>query len=306
VEQVNCTLCDVDDAVPYAAENGYQAVKCQQCGLIYVSPRPTETEMKRLYDGQETKIDLSAHILRRDVKCSQARAALKVIRRHIPRGRILEIGSAAGYFLFEAKKLGYDVQGLDVTHAFAEFSRSQFEVPVHEGVLLGAPFEPGSFDVVYMRNVLSHLANPREEHNRILELLRPGGILVFETGNAAEMAADEAGELELPDHLHHFGEDTIRRLLSLTGFEVLEVNRFGLIQHLFRRRSTPTPEVTTEASESAKPAPPAPPTELPPSRFWGRLEGAIGTSIRYGVGRVLPKKGRRCTLVVVARRPPVV
>ena len=38
---INCPLCGADDHVPWARENGYAAVKCKQCGLVYVNPRPS-------------------------------------------------------------------------------------------------------------------------------------------------------------------------------------------------------------------------------------------------------------------------
>ena len=303
MEEVPCDLCGTRDTAPYADENGYHAVQCRRCGLVYVTPRPSEAEMKRLYDGQETKVDIRAHLRRRDVKCAQARHSLRTIAAFQPDGRLLEVGSAAGYLLWEAQKAGYEVQGLDISHAFAEFSRTQLGVPVHEGTLADAPFPDGSFDVVYMRNVLSHLAYPRLEHDRIHRLLRPGGFLIFETGNVAELPASEAGQLELPDHLYHFGEATIRLLLALTGFTVRAVYRYGLLEHLplthFFQRQRPS---------QSPPTPPHPPQGLPPlilprSSWPRRVEGAIGTWLRYGLGRFLARPGGRCTLVVIAQRP---
>jgi SAM-dependent methyltransferase len=302
LEVVRCELCGVDETTPYAEENGYRAVRCVRCGLLYVNPRPTIDEMKVLYDGLETKIDVGAHIRRRDVKTAQARWSLRTIRREKPRGRLLEVGSAAGYLLFEAKKLGYEVQGLDITHPLVEFSRQVLGVPTHEGTLRDAPFEEASFDVVYMRNVLSHLAYPRAEYAHIRSLLRPGGVLIFETGNVAELTPEVAGTLELPDHLYLFGEQTIRRLLELTGFSCRSVARYGLVEHLgpVRALGARLPAPAHSAERSSAPSPKA--LELPPSTLLGRLEGAVGTSIRYGLGRLVPHQARRCSLVVVAER----
>lgn len=301
MERVSCELCGVDETTLYAVENGYEAVRCVRCGLVYVSPRPTIDAMKQLYDGLETKIDVTAHIRRRDVKTAQARQSLRVIRREKANGRLLEVGSAAGYLLFEAKKIGYDVQGLDITRPLVEFSRNVLGVPTHEGTLRDAPFAEGSFDVVYMRNVLSHLAYPRAEYSRVRSLLRPGGVLIFETGNVAEVTPEVAGELELPDHLYLFGESTIRRLLELTGFSCRTVSRYGLIEHLGVARALAAPFRRGRGVPSS-PTPGAHPHELPKSTLGGRLEGVAGTVLRYYLGRVLPRRGRRCTLVVVAER----
>lgn len=304
MEQIHCALCGVDDASLYAEENGYRAVRCRRCGLVYVNPRPDIREMKRLYDGQETQIDIAAHLTRRDVKCAQARWCLRTIRRYQASGKLLEVGCAAGYLLWEAQKLGYQVQGIDLTHAFVEFARTQLGVPVHEGTLHDAPFGEGSFDVVYTRNTLSHLAYPLEEHRRIHQLLRPGGFLVFETGNVADLTPAVAGILELPDHLYHFGEVTIGRLLELAGFRVREMRRFGLLEHLAPVRRIGARLARTRHAGPRPPQRRPVPSQLPRTSLPRRVEGAVGTWLRYGLGRVLSRPGRRSTLVVVAERLP--
>jgi SAM-dependent methyltransferase len=261
-------------------------------------------EMKRLYEGQETKVNLLEHLSRRDHKCTQARVCLELVRRHRAHGRLLEVGSAAGYFLWEARKLGYDVQGLDITRQLVDFSRDVLGVPTVEGTLRGAPFAAGAFDLVYHRNVLSHLADPCEEFRIMHRLLAPGGLLVFETGNAAELPAAEAGELELPDHLFHFSEATIRELLERTGFHTVEIHRYALvtrfpaIQWLVRRFSTNR----SEKPEATKALARLLPRSLPPTRPGARLASTLGQFLRYGVGACTPGQGRRCTLVVVGVR----
>ena len=299
MEEITCILCDQDRSTPYVEENGYHARMCPACELVYVSPRPTIEEMKELYQGQETQIDLHGHLRQRDRKCVQARKCLEVVQQHCPGGRLLEVGSAAGYFLWEAQKQGYAVQGLDITRQFVQYSNEVLGVPAHEGTLQNAPFEPGSFDVVYMRNVLSHLADPLAEHATVKRLLRPGGWLVFETGNVAELTPQVAGELELPDHLFHFSENSIRTLLARSGFDCVQVHRHGLVGRLAPFRALARLFSKSPARTDGPVVDPE--MQLPPSRFLARLASRMAQFIRYDVGRFAPQRRRRCTLVVVAR-----
>jgi SAM-dependent methyltransferase len=301
MESVACEICGIDDTRPYQVENGYQAVQCTRCGLVYVNPRPSIAEMKQLYDGQETKIDVRAHLYGRDFKTIQARACLELIQRYAPRGRLLEIGSAAGWFLWEAQKRGYSVQGLDLTQRFVEFSERVLGVPSFEGTLQSAPFAPGSFDVIYLRNVMSHLAYPRAELATMARLLAPGGHLVLETGNVAELAPEAAGELELPDHLYHFSEANLRALLGAAGLSWLETHRYMLldqlpgvrrVKSLFERRVRSRDHEPVRDDE----------LRMPVSRLGKRLAAHVAVLGRYGAGRLLPKAQRRCTLVVVSRK----
>ena len=303
MDYITCALCETDDTQLYQKENGYQAVQCRYCGLVYVNPRPSIEEMKELYEGQETQIDLHAHLHRRDQKCIEARKQLKLIQKYRSGGRLLDIGSAAGYFLWEARQAGFEVQGLDLTHPFVQFSSEVLGIPTFEGTLRQANFPESSFDVIYHRNVLSHLAHPVEEFEIMHRLLAPGGVLVFETGNVAEMPAEDAGFLELPDHLYHFSEVTILKLLHRTRFTHLKTHRYMLIsqlpvirkiKHAFKQR--------TLRERRSRPASENELHEMPQSVLKERLKAHWAQFFRYDVGVALPKKGRRCTLVVVAKK----
>lgn len=308
MERVRCIFCDRAPTKPYKCENGYSAEQCTGCGLVFVNPRPSVSEMKALYEGQETKIDLFEHIARRHQKTIEARRSLRTLKRLQPDGRLLEVGSAAGYFLWEARRQGYRVQGLDLTAQLVHFARDVLDVPTFEGTLCEAPFAPESFDIIYMRNVLSHLAYPRQEFATLNRLLRPGGLFVLETGNVAELPADQAGELELPDHLFHFSEATIAKLLELTGFERIEIRRFALLSSLpaarwcrnriaamigNARRSGRSPALHDGRTLTYR---------LPRVRPDRWIRAHLSQLIRYDLGRMLPSQGRRCTLLVTARR----
>lgn len=303
IERIDCPLCEVDDTIPYAHENGYLAVRCRRCSLVYLRERPTIEAMKALYQGQETQIDLRSHMLDRDWRTALAKRMLAVLRLHRTSGRLLEIGSAAGWFLAQARDAGFDVQGLDLTEQLCEFACKVLGVPTFEGTLHEAPFVPGSFAVVFMRNVLSHLSDPIGEHRIIRELLEPGGLLMFETGNVAEIPAERAGFLELPDHLFHWGESTIRTLLGRAGFRTLEVRRCVVLHE--------HPWVAAARGGVAAFRPKRPPrarevptalTELPPSSLRGRVVGELRQRIRYDLGAAMPSAGQRCTPVVTAQR----
>lgn len=303
LEHIDCPLCEVDDTEPYAPENGYLAVRCRRCGLVYLRERPTIESMKALYQGQETQIDLRSHMRDRDWRTALAKRLLAMLRRHRTGGRLLEIGSAAGWFLAQAREAGFHVQGLDLTAQLCEFAQNVLGIPTFEGTLRHAPFAPGSFGVVFMRNVLSHLSDPIGEHRIIHDLLEPGGLLMFETGNVAEISAKRAGMLELPDHLFHWGESTIRTLLDRSGFRTLECKRFVVLhEHPLLVRARDGLKVIRPNRARARREVPRALTEMPASTLRGRVVGELRQRIRYDLGARVPAAGQRCTLVVTAQR----
>jgi SAM-dependent methyltransferase len=300
MDPVGCIFCKDSSTILYKEENGYRAVACSECGLVFVNPRPSIDEMKKLYEGQETKVNLSRHLLDRDLKCILARRCLRFIHRHASKGRLLELGSAAGYFLLEARKMGFDVQGIDITPQFVTYCEKVLGIPAFEGILRDAPFEKNSFDVVYMRNVLSHLDAPLDDLGILFGLLKPGGYLILETGNVAELPASRVDELELPEHLYHFSEKTIAMLLCRSGFALERIDRFTLLSDLgpvrwmgqgSKKKITPPKRTETQI-----------PSVLPKSRFTKRVAAQVSQFARYDLGRVFPKRSRRATLIAVGRK----
>ena len=98
--------------------------------------------------------------------------------------RVLEIGSFLGPVSFALKRIGYDVQALDIP----EFHKSNTLQALYEkngvpfcGLNLRCaklPYESGSLDAVIMCEVLEHLNfNPLPVLQEINRILKPGGLI---------------------------------------------------------------------------------------------------------------------------------
>jgi SAM-dependent methyltransferase len=83
-----------------------------------------------------------------------------------------------------------------------------------------APELNGRFDVVTAIEVLEHTLDPMAELRRIRKLLRPGGLFLFTTGNAAPFADRlTAWPYVVPEiHISFFEPETLERALAATGF----------------------------------------------------------------------------------------
>jgi hypothetical protein len=59
VEKMNesrCIFCEIESHQILIEENGYKGKKCPQCGLIYISPRPSLDEIVDLYGHNDAQI----------------------------------------------------------------------------------------------------------------------------------------------------------------------------------------------------------------------------------------------------------
>jgi SAM-dependent methyltransferase len=193
-----------------------------------VHPLPTESDILGLYSpayfeggghGYRSYLD-DDEIHRRF-----AQKRLATLRKHVATGCILDVGCAAGFFLEEARQIGFTVRGVEVCGEMAELARERFSLEVETGELSTSRAAAGSVDVVTFFNVLAHVPDPLAALRKAYELLRPGGMLVIETWNADGLASRLLGRhwplYNPPSVLFYLGSRSLPRLLDRAGFEVV-------------------------------------------------------------------------------------
>ena len=89
----------------------------------------------------------------------------------------------------------------------------------------------GRYDVLSLLNVFSHLPDPPATLERWGRLVRPGGELLLQTGDTADLPARaHPRPLYLPDHLSFASEAIVVGLLEGCGFDPIEVRKYPYIQ----------------------------------------------------------------------------
>jgi 2-polyprenyl-3-methyl-5-hydroxy-6-metoxy-1,4-benzoquinol methylase len=176
---------------------------------------------------------------------ANAQRRLRLLARHAARpGRLLDVGGAAGFFVDEARRAGWDAVGVDVSPAMVDWGRSQLGAELICSTFARAEIRPPPFDAITMWDYLEHSIDPRSDLERARTLLRPGGVLALSTGDIGSVVARLTGRrwhLLTPEH-HNFFFDrkTLRRLLEQTGFTVRDArHRAGVysIAHVLYKLS---------------------------------------------------------------------
>lgn len=99
---------------------------------------------------------------------------------------ILDVGCNTGYGTLAYLNVARRVVGVDVSPAAIEVARAYpgaAEFSVIDGITL--PFADDTFDVVTSFQVLEHILDPAPYLREIARVLRPGGVVIFTTPNAA-------------------------------------------------------------------------------------------------------------------------
>lgn len=149
---------------------------------------------------------------------------------HPHKGKLLDVGAATGTFLLNAKKRGWDVAGLEISGYASEQAQKE-GLDVRTGTLEARLFEPQSFDVITMFDLLEHVPNPDQTIALAKNLLKPNGLLVLNLPDAGSVYAKLTGKLwpliVPPEHLCLFNQKNLAMLLKHHDLDVMEIAKIG-------------------------------------------------------------------------------
>ena len=229
-----CPLCGAPEQRPHLERDGYRIVQCCGCGFLFVSPPPTAQELADFYQQPSyyagSSLGYADYFAQRPIHEADARRRLARIERlGGGRGRILDVGCAAGFFLHVAQERGWQPLGVELSAGMAAHAAGLIGRPVARSLdELGAA--PGSLDAVTMWEYIEHIPQPRAEVARLAALLRPGGVLALSTPNTRYWTAvyrpERWREFKPPAHIGFFTPTTLRRMLESCGLRVRAMPRF--------------------------------------------------------------------------------
>ena len=237
------------DLVERLVAGEHRYVRCLDCRLCFLSPRPTAAEIGKVYP-----VDYEPHVDRppkrvetwqilagskhaRPSALGRLRVRIRQRKTFYPiptwsgEGKILDVGCGSGTFLDTMKQLGWQTHGCDPSpEACAVAARKGHSV--RQGGATELDYPPESFDVVYVNQVLEHTFSPRVTLRSVHEVLRPGGALVLAVPNYGSLQMRMLGRyssaLDPPRHLYQFERGTLQRYLDETGFhKIVMTTRTG-------------------------------------------------------------------------------
>ena len=201
-------------------------VACPQCGLVFLSPRPSSASVEEYYresyDGSYGAAESSAD--RRPVFASVL-AHLSDWRR--PPGRLLDIGCGDGAFMMLCREAGWTCAGVEVSQGAAERARAK-------GYTVFSPAElgrstGGQFDVVTLVNVLETVTDPAALVMAMAQQMKPQGIIVIRVSNSLFHQRMRApvrwcgAQYDQAFHLFSYSPSALRTLVETSGFELLSL-----------------------------------------------------------------------------------
>ncbi len=212
----------------YFAPGVYEYLSCYNCGLLCISPTPSEIILNLAYPSNYHAYHEHFNLLSRLLKTHHWRKKAERYSKFITsKDKIIELGCAFGDLINEFIQIGFpNVMGL-------EYNKKAYKKAVSRGlnVVLGditdLSLKNESVDMVIMENFIEHVYSPLDTMRRCYEYLKPGGFIVGETPNIDawdyKMGGRFWGGYHAPRHIFLFNTCNLRLLAEKTGFEVVSI-----------------------------------------------------------------------------------
>ena len=227
----DCLVCGSDSRHPFLtvtnrfnATQMFQLVQCQQCGFVYLCPRPGEKWIAQYYQDsdyqphQKEALSLSGKLYQQ-VRIWNNRYKRRLIEKFSAKGKILDYGCGTGEFLLEMKNSDW------VTFGF-EPASSAAAIAMDYGldILPDLRSLKERVNVITLWHVLEHVHDARPLLGELKKILDPAGLLCIALPNRHSLDAAlfklNWVAYDAPRHLYHFSPSDLEKFLNSEGFKI--------------------------------------------------------------------------------------
>lgn len=154
------------------------------------------------------------------------------IKKHCPKGSLLDVGCALGAFLSEAEKTGYSVGGCDISKFAVKYASKKFKVKQCSINTLKYP--DSNFDVITVLDVIEHVPDINKAFSELSRVAKKSGIICFTMPVYDGLSGKIVNLIDKdPTHVNKFSRHKWVELLG-KRFEVLEWQ--GILRYFFMKK----------------------------------------------------------------------
>ncbi|MDP7151107.1 MAG: methyltransferase domain-containing protein [Paracoccaceae bacterium] len=204
----------------------WDVIRCRTCRHGVIHPAPTAEKLNEYYSAGYDPYD-SDHGLAEDmaavVRAAKATGEYRYVR-IAPGMRILDVGCGGGSFLAVCRALGADIFGVEPSDDGVATCQKA-GIPVFHGNLTAfLDSTDQTFDLITTNHVVEHHPEPTALIHEMTTLLAPDGEIYIAVPNAdcffSRKLKARWHSSDLPVHLQHFSEPSLRRLVEGSGLTI--------------------------------------------------------------------------------------
>jgi SAM-dependent methyltransferase len=232
-------MLDANDSCPICKRksrrlferHGYWIRECGSCGHQLAELRNIESHVDRIYTDSYFHgkgAGYPDYLAESEILIAHGERYARMLKQYMKGGRLLDIGSAAGFILKGFVSYGWQAVGIEPNHSMAAYGRAKLGLDI-KAVRFEDYSDSGTFDLVCMIQVISHFVDIRNALAGVAERTRPGGYWLIETWDRDSLVAKLLGsswhEYSPPSVVHWFSKRSLRDLIEEYGFQEIASGR---------------------------------------------------------------------------------
>lgn len=213
---------------------------CSSCGYAFVNPRPSLAYLMDFYNTSghshtpcatpiENAVDAVSSEARFPNSSLDARRIVGTMARllgNASRGRFLDVGCGYGFYVRQARQLGFDVSAIELASTERRIAKELADVDAQAVSFEQFEAPAAGFSAILMSQILEHAHDVNLWAEKSHRLLSKQGVLAVAVPNFASAFRRVLQEKEPfitpPSHLNFFTPSSLARLLASHGFRVAE------------------------------------------------------------------------------------
>ncbi|UXP33425.1 class I SAM-dependent methyltransferase [Reichenbachiella agarivorans] len=223
-EFVNHLICD-----DYSLTGeSFAIMKCSNCQLLLTNPRPSKQSIGKYYQFKDyishtNKGTNLTNQIYKVVRNYTIRSKSKLLDRLADKKSILDIGCGTGQLLSYLQANDWKVTGIEPDELARKQAINEIGNHVHEEL---RDLPKGKYGIITMWHVLEHVHDINDTLQIIRNLLSKQSRLVIALPNSdsydQRFYKKHWAAYDIPRHLYHFNQATIKELMKYNSFELVE------------------------------------------------------------------------------------
>lgn len=243
---LTCPLCSSKKVNKFWAMQGYRLARCMDCSMVWDPFPPENLEAvynKSYFVNDNPKGGYTNYFEGMDINRRTFFERVKRINKKVDsKNRMLDVGSALGDSLVEARRLGWkELYGVELSE-FAATQSKKRNLNINIGTLFSAKYPPNYFDAVTLQDVIEHVKDPVCEVREIFRILKPGGFVFIVTPDVDGFWSKMLGQLwyhyKPGEHIMYFSQKSLGKLLNDNDFMNIETRKtyhIMSLEYIFNR-----------------------------------------------------------------------
>jgi len=212
-------------------KNDYEIRECMHCGHRYCEINNPEKHVEKVYGDDyffEGKQGYPNYLDEKDILLEYGIKYAKLLSGYSKPGKLLDVGSAAGFILKGFEKAGWECHGLEPNDTMAGYGRKELGLDITTGDL--ESFKTNEkFDLVNLIQVIGHFTDLDKAILNISSLIKANGLVLIESWDRSSWPARLMGknwhEYSPPSVINWFNDKTLTQLFNYYGFEWVDRGR---------------------------------------------------------------------------------